>query len=541
MKTLAGVVIGIFALLSVAVRCNGNGSNNRYSADNTIVNSASILPRPHPLPAPDCKLSSDESIANCVFEQLSHATVLWTGADAKNLPTWTTWDDKCDLGIGACLEGSDKLLTRPSSDLLAIDLPIQIIQSNKRGRGRVQTPIHELASVLFSPEISPTAQSLNNKAALDIQLNAAVNEIGSAREIPSDIIPENSIVTKLIWEVVVDSTDTGIPTKVPAHVYDELNPDFVSGTRQLQSPIGWPSRYLIDAHEDKPCADTAENPNQSPLPSFTKSQPPPTISVNCFFHYRVDSTNAVIWRQLSLGSQAGVVSGIPAEAKSAVLILVGAHFMRFDKNHPAWQWMTFYWTKDPNNQTAWKNPWRHYHMKTASAPQDLGTLTPGIVANPYLEGFVDKNGTDTNCASCHSLAAYSPCRSKLDDAIANWVDTTPDYPETETAAASAGYFDNSVRTHFLWSLATNPNLVATRLATMGVVKRLNRRIMLRRQPTRREECSAINSLEFHAAAYILRHKCSAPNTRGSSNKLCRPALSAAPPKRIHPDLFSEVS
>jgi hypothetical protein len=42
----------------------------------------------------------------------------------------------------------------------------------------------------------------------------------------------------------------------------------------------------------------------------------------------------------------------------------------------------------------------------------------------------------------------------------------PHYPESEnlaltpTPASPNGYFGDAVRTHFLWSLATNPNLTA---------------------------------------------------------------------------------
>ena len=58
---------------------------------------------------------------------------------------------------------------------------------------------------------------------------------------------------------------------------------------------------------------------------------------------------------------------------------------------------------------------------------------------------------------CHSLAAYSSRGLKKPQAIA-LDNVTPDYPDTLNAANHICYFDDSIRTHFIWSIANNPLL-----------------------------------------------------------------------------------
>jgi hypothetical protein len=170
--------------------------------------------------------------------------------------------------------------------------------------------------------------------------------------------------------------------------------------------------------------------------------------------------------------------------QSAFIILMGAHLMSLDATHPLWQWMTFYWMSTQNQAALdaassggiglWKNPWSHYQMQTTSIQKELATGAKQPVFNPYLEGHIDPNGTQTNCISCHSLASYSPTRTMVNDAVTlidgprgHPTQGIPGYPESLNAAlkpsatSPQGYFTGTVRTHFLWSLATNPNLAAT--------------------------------------------------------------------------------
>jgi hypothetical protein len=113
-------------------------------------------------------------------------------------------------------------------------------------------------------------------------------------------------------------------------------------------------------------------------------------------------------------------------------------------------------------------------MATTSIQKELATGANQPVFNPYLEGHIDPNGNRTNCISCHSLAAYSPTHNMVTDAV-TLIDGprgapakgTPGYPASETLALTPttasphGYFGDAIRTHFLWSLATNPNLAGT--------------------------------------------------------------------------------
>ena len=451
MKMTPGfVVISILAALAVAT---------------TLEVKSTSQPTPT-YPAPPCDLATDTASAYCEFEKLTNATSEWTElppqppidpTNTQALPLWTHWVDKCALGLTPCVQArKPQRVKRKTSDLFAMSFPTQISRDEILHKLRMQINnkepalAQELASVLFSPEIEKEAGGLSKVSALAGQLTAVTGENGPQREISTQLEPL-STVTKLIWEVVSN--------QAPAYVYDPMSKPS-SDDSQLPDPIMWASTYPIaEKTEDKPCPD-------QDFPVAGNSTP---IPINCFFHYSVSPADPE-WGQLTVDLQTAVkASSITADqaGTKAYVILVGAHVMRFDEHHKLWQWMTFYWTPqvDPATPSTWKNPWKHYRMETTSVLQEGVSLTREPIANPYLEGHNDANGMSTNCVSCHSLAAYSTKGGKSGEAkslvdAASCDPSTPGkgcYQVTENAA-NPGYYADAVRTHFLWSIATNPCL-----------------------------------------------------------------------------------
>jgi hypothetical protein len=426
-----------------------------------------------PSPTTSCEDGDDDAKATCLFAALTAASTTWrredTTSKALAQPAWTTWNDKCSLSLTSCPPDITNARSRTSNaDLRALSSAIQITQLlasgsgehpfSKFGKNRLSQldhlQRHELASVLFSDELSSTIKNngLSTKDTLNAQLRNVASKTGMAREIETQLTLGSTAV-KLIWEVAL-AKGTPNASNYPVRVYEPVA-DAANGgqatprqgtSSQLDSNMQhWASAYLLT---DTPtCED--------PAPSFTSGGPTP-LSVNCFYNLKVNTTDTGIMNQLT-SDASDVINNQDLQGQNVYIVLVGAHIARFDQQHPAWQWMTFYWQRTPNTVPGWKNPWKHYHMMTASSPKDGVAIKPTTIANPYLEGHIDTNGLTSNCATCHSLAAYSRKGGKVNQAVP-LAEKYPTYPDAETGTEGTRYFKDAVRTHFLWSLATNNQL-----------------------------------------------------------------------------------
>jgi len=445
-----------------------------------------------PLPTPNCT-GTGAAFARCEFEELTNATKLWPAASQDRLlsdditgngiPVWTRWQDKCDLGLqplttcGAARKNHE--IERLSSDLLSVSIPTQVLQLKQpelahstESPKSTKATTQQLASVLFSPQLAEEVRRLSSQVNLDNELNLinVAGKSGPDRQIDLDHLNPNSTAIKLIWEVVLQDGDDPY-YQYGVHVYEKA-PDEPA---KLLDPSLWGTDYRIDPKETKPCPDI--------LPAPLRGSAAPHVPINCFYHFIVDTNDPIVMNQLgNLG--AGIITAV-ASSKHAYLVLVGAHIITFNKvTQPLWQWMTFYWTRNSNHATTgWANPWQHYQMKTTSAPAEGKPISPDkTVANPYLEGNIDKLGMKTNCLSCHSLAVYSGAGSKEQQAL-SIMDKIPHYPDSETSAISQSYFDQAIRTHFLWSIVTNPQLTYPYPPAPSAASTRKRPAKIKKQPT----------------------------------------------------------
>ena len=208
-------------------------------------------------------------------------------------------------------------------------------------------------------------------------------------------------------------------------------------------------------------------------PACSGPTPATTYGLGDFVHYTLTADNAKLF---DLGNGKG------AAAPGDTLLLMAMHVST--REITEWTWQTFFWTPDPANpplpSSAAAGAARPaqltgsaahyaasfaYEMVDPNQPVDGGTSTgaPVVGYNPYLEaGFKAKVfsisrpivsapggtswtgtvGVQTNCMTCHSLAAVRFAKG-----------TAPGYGTDFYIARNDPYFTGTVQTEFLWSIA----------------------------------------------------------------------------------------
>jgi hypothetical protein len=215
-------------------------------------------------------------------------------------------------------------------------------------------------------------------------------------------------------------------------------------------------------------------PNRVPTPADSTASPEAikaaTVNASDFINFKLDSTMAAF-----INAEQGAGTAV----KGDVAFLVAMHVT--SKEVPSWTWQTFYWAPDPSNPGTPSSPVynslmpgqvkgaaRHYAVSTAymmnfpSLPRTGGVPTaankPVIGFNPYLEsGFGPSTfnapnteypnfiwGTQSNCMSCHALAAYNPAKTQDNQHFYS----TDQYIDLNNSAL----FSGKLKTDFAWSI-----------------------------------------------------------------------------------------
>jgi hypothetical protein len=151
-------------------------------------------------------------------------------------------------------------------------------------------------------------------------------------------------------------------------------------------------------------------------------------------------------------------------------ILVAMHMSTRENSN--WTWQTFWWNyhqpfpygAPPSSIPA---PFNHYAMCTAysmtnNPPNSLNGQNV-LCYNPYLEtGLPGVVGTESNCMSCHTTAAYGNNPNNPPVTNSNYVQLAPNYPSflhmsnyiSPTDANDANYYYAcNTKTDFSWFLA----------------------------------------------------------------------------------------
>lgn len=402
--------------------------------------------------------ASDIKHAWDVFAALVNAT-----DKDKLCPEWRKWSDKCAVGLNNpnnnCADDAKPIKSSCNAleaDFSSLRLPFQVGFTLGANRDK-ETGTHgpQLASVLFNRAAADyiRTEGLGNTQNLNKILNSLSSQAAwQERRLappPPDGPFGHPMAVKLIWEVVNDVGSN------EANVYDSdskmqdqyLSPDPIA---QMQPITHWPG-YKLDANI-QPC-----NPSEPP----TGGKVHPLISLSCFYGYHINLDDPSTKSMLGADTPTVLPGPLLGKGKARV-ILVGFHAIELTKEHPSWVWMTFFWTRETNGHADWAVPWQHFQVRTTTTDgaDDSAVHIGGPVFNPYLEGQIDQYGTTSNCLSCHSLATYTPgeAAGNLGRAQVYALSANPDsasFPMAESNAANAGYFNGSLRTSFLWSIATN--------------------------------------------------------------------------------------
>jgi len=205
----------------------------------------------------------------------------------------------------------------------------------------------------------------------------------------------------------------------------------------------------------------------------------PVVALDEFYHIKITEEEAKNYSTFadSSGDEVGRHDqGSPQAIKVMVkagnyALLTGMHVT--GKEISNWTWQTFWWSPnhhDPNfgndRPRSLRKPWNNYDMLAAYymvAPPNIhtgGTAVSGqplVVYNPYLEtnltGTVPNGrgdstttwfGVFSNCMSCHRMAAWP----------------NNDYvPGGFIGAGDPKFFQNNLKTDFLWSIPTRARQV----------------------------------------------------------------------------------
>lgn len=204
-------------------------------------------------------------------------------------------------------------------------------------------------------------------------------------------------------------------------------------------------------------------------PNCNNPTPQTTYNLDSFIHFTVTENNKIFVNNAT-GGQTSLQAG-------DYLILVGMHVS--SKENTQWTWQTFWWSYTPDNPNSpsskaiadarpdqLKGPARNYAMSTAytqlvpnqpmSGGKSQGYLMPAY--NPHLEApfppdtfnikgpvtlpdgtqVVTEYGVQSNCMTCHSLAAYGGSGTG--------------YASNVYIGFDNPVFNGALRTDFLWSI-----------------------------------------------------------------------------------------
>jgi hypothetical protein len=208
----------------------------------------------------------------------------------------------------------------------------------------------------------------------------------------------------------------------------------------------------------------------------------PVVSLDRFYWHRLTAAEAAAFSQFAAenGDDIGKLDSTTITAMRAMMrpgnigLLVAMHVT--GKEIVNWTWQSFWWSPTPNDSlgadrpASIRSPWNNYQMTVAywmTNPPSAGAQGRGNIAyNPYLEtslgGVIDTNGVtdapwfgpETNCMSCHRVAAWKDTVYFQGTDTAAFGPANPRYvPASYIDPGNATFLAGFTKTDFLWSVA----------------------------------------------------------------------------------------
>jgi hypothetical protein len=389
----------------------------------------------------------------------------------SDYPIWETWHSGHEL-FEMSSEGDLGTGPKSRSRARGFELPTQFVHAHRaRLDAGNQVPVDGSERVLsfnrYSPSLARTiwdrrlniAATLNATNALFDRLNTPV----AARSISTSRrqVDARSICLKPVFQFIDGSKPSVIP------YWSGISPQT---TTHLQNPEPhtWRQAVLVDP--------TGKLPPGSLQRATVNGEPNVEVRVvplRHFYSVRINQAEVEHFTQFGAGSGDDLGRGILGDTNSIaamvrpgnIALLVAMHVTT--KEITNWTWQSFYWTPrtdDPlvgaDRPRSMGEPWSHYNQVSAyfMTPRNEPKGQPWVAFNPYLE--TDLSGTakmpggvqvawtgvDSNCMSCHRMAAWKPKPGGVGI-------STPGYvPNGFIDPADEFFFGGFTKLDFLWSL-----------------------------------------------------------------------------------------
>lgn len=430
------------------------------------------LPRPNPaFVFPKAETQLNQWIFGGLDNQIhQHGWGLWAGltqpvgsVDGAVVRAFETWTSPGNIIFRSAPErkvedGKSGPLARPT---LELHLPRQFQHGHRpaeRGAslvaaaapapGRPDTAI--LVSVAYNP---PAAQhAISNRLFYESTLKQLMAQ--GYTEVPN--FPANAIVIKPVFKIIPKNVDRGI------YAFPGWPGPGAAKPNSGFGEAAWNSCVYVDINRP---IGLGGNSNDA---GCDRRTPANTFYLSDFIHTRITAENApFLSAQLNKPVAAGDIA-----------ILIGMHLT--SRENKMWTWQTFWWVADPDRPLSPSSPAiasarplayldgaaRHYAMalaySTVSPAQPItkgkNVGAPVYGYNPYLEagfgpdvfagisrpinGTINANtGIESNCMTCHNLAAYAPAPKPI-----------MPYATDFYMSITDPIFDNTLRSDFSWTI-----------------------------------------------------------------------------------------
>lgn len=348
--------------------------------------------------------------------------------DTTGYPPWFTWCSREDVLNGKCKDGQ----TRVSSP------------ANVHSAGAIFAAKNSVTSVYFNP---PAAKAFGrfplSKEGVGLDFASTLKNIATGAEAPLTL-DSSSIVVKATWRLVSRSREDTWnlpvwegPTACTAHPPTCQDPQ----TEGILSEY-FPTVRLNFTNANLTQCSEASYP-------VTPSAPEQTIPIGNLFHIQLCKDEAR-WIANREGSEASCEGCKLRAAAGDFLVLESLHVAT--REIEDWTWQTYWWTTsaqptaDRPDRISLESPWTNYAMKTTLDDSFPDPTKPDYqVANPYME-FRIKDGSRSNCMSCHRRAAYDPAATATNTRVSNAAKVYP-------GRVPNSYFEGLAKTSFLWTVA----------------------------------------------------------------------------------------
>ncbi len=344
-------------------------------------------------------------------------------------PKWEleSWKDKCQVLLSVCDPLDAKSM--PAAQF-RLDNSLQIAPQVKLAPGG-GTGINEnnptLQIVYYNAQAADLI--LNNQLFSKTALGNLRSQLaqGKISDLSIPDFDSKAVVVKTIWQVIYPEENESSTGYSGFYTYNKTV-KYHSGehSEQLLDMVNWPISY-VDRTEPQQCRQKKLNSDSY------------VYTLGCFL-FREISGEKIKHLPDNIGSY--LLHG-QCLANKCYLLFMGMHIIT--RETPNWVWMTYWWTNEGKASTADK--WGFFEAAASTNNQEQ---TP--IANPYLEG--PTSGMASNCLDCHRFAAYNP---SFTSKTGTQYGGDPAKMHAKDLQSPPCYFKDSLRTHFLWTIAVHQN------------------------------------------------------------------------------------